>query len=66
MKIVLTAAQQSELLAWAAQRTRAEMEADMEPSGYTLEVEMGPVPCARARAGRDDLDLGAVSVEMTS
>lgn len=66
MQITLGEEQTRKLLDWAAQSTKAELEADCEPSGYTLEISV--YPGARAywaeAVGLGRIDLGDVSLHL--
>jgi hypothetical protein len=42
MQVTLSEEQSRKLLDWAAACTNAELEADCEPSGYTLEISVYP------------------------
>ena len=66
MQIKLDAQQTNRLLEWAGRLTTSEVDADCEPSGYTLVVEVGgPFGCSvEARKGGSTLDLGDVEVEL--
>ena len=66
MKIVFTTEQLNALFAWAAQLADAELGADCEPSGYTLEIEVQPPlpPSAKAVSGTAELDLGDVQIDI--
>lgn len=65
MQITLGTEQTARLLEWAGKGTAMEVEADCEPSGYTLEIAIGCFP-ARAEAvgigGR--IDLGEIEVRL--
>lgn len=61
----LTPEQTASLLSWAREWTAREVEADCEPSGYTLTIEVGgPDACtATARKGSSQIDLGEVDFD---
>jgi hypothetical protein len=64
MKITLNAEQQEKLLDWARVNTAAEIEADCEPSGYTLEINVSPYEVnVEAVCGSRRLDLGEAKLE---
>jgi len=66
MKITLTAEQQKMLLDWARVTTAAEVEADCEPSGYTLEINVSPYEVnVEAVCGSRRLDLGEAQLELS-
>jgi len=44
MTITLTKEQQDKLLNWAGRFVDAEVSADMEPTGYVLEISVSPYP----------------------
>lgn len=63
MQITLSAEQTARLLEWAGKATQVEVEADCEPSGYTLEIAMGGFPAwAEAVGIGGRIDLGDVDV----
>lgn len=65
MQITLSAEQTARLLAWAGKTTQAEVEADCEPTGYTLEVAVGGFPSwVEAVGGSGRIDLGDVDVAL--
>ena len=66
MKIVLTLEQERTLLAWAGENTRADVDADVEPSGYRLVVHVSPPFDTEAEAywGTRCLSLGSVEIEL--
>lgn len=67
MRIALTPDQTARLLEWAGRGTAAEANADIEPSGYVLQVSVLPYACwADAKRGEDLLELGSVAVDLVS
>ena len=65
MHIRLDAEQTAQLLAWAGRRTEAEFDADIEPSGYTLEIGVTSFAhFVEAVSGNDRLDLGFAEVKL--
>lgn len=65
MQITLDAEQTARLLEWAGKGTHMEVDADCEPSGYTLEIAIGSFPThaeAQGIAGR--IELGDVGVKL--
>jgi hypothetical protein len=66
VSIKLTVEQTDRLLAWAGAHTRAELDADCEPSGYFLEIAVAlSYGCsATARNSADRLDLGDVDFDL--
>ena len=67
MIIRLRDLQEEALLDWAGKRTHGEVEADCEPSGYELRVDVSAYGAfVRARAGQSELDLGGCDIEMSS
>lgn len=65
MQITLDAEQTARLLEWAGKATHAEVDADCEPSGYTLDIAIGSFPPyaeAQGIAGR--IELGEVGVKL--
>ena len=65
MEIILSDEQARLLRDWAARRTAAEVNANVEPSGYELVIRVcPPYACeAHARAGALELALGEVEVK---
>ena len=61
----LTPEQTTRLLSWAREWAEREVEADCEPSGYALTIDVGgPCACtATARKGSSQIDLGAVDFD---
>lgn len=66
MLIKLNPEQTLRLLLWAEKHATAEIEADCEPSGYSLTIEIsGPYGCgAAAHKGSSELDLGDIEVTL--
>ena len=64
MCVSLTPEQTARLLAWAHKSTCAEVEANCEPGGYIIQIEIGGyVNCGTAVRGNERLDLGDVTVD---
>lgn len=64
MQITLNPEQTARLLEWAGRTTHAEMEADCDASGYTLEISIMPGMRWAEAVGRGRIDLGAVDVQL--
>lgn len=66
MHIRLSRQQTQRLLKWAGRSTEDEVEADCEPSGYYLEINVGAgyPSTIEAISGSERLDLGDVDVSM--
>lgn len=65
MQITLSDEQTERLLLEARRFTTAEVDADCEPSGYTLEISMTAIDCwAEAIIGSRRIDLGKVNVQL--
>ena len=64
MLIRIPLEQERRLLDWAGTLARAELDADLEPSGYTLQISFAPGLgwSAEAVSGTATLDLGDVEV----
>lgn len=64
MLIKLSAKQEAALLAWITPITKAEVDAECEPSGYYLEIEIGGPfgASACASSGNAKHDIGEVEV----
>jgi hypothetical protein len=65
--IHLTEETTAEYLAYASDRTEAEVNAGCEPSGSTISIAIGPgsFGCiAYAESGRNHIDLGEVKIEL--
>ena len=67
MVITLTLEQQKKLLAWAGAITEAHVNAECEPPGYTLEIDVASPwsPDARAVCGNSVVELGDVSLQLS-
>lgn len=66
MHISLTPEQTAQLLTWARGNTRAEVDADCEPGGYLIQIEIGGVlNAAVAVRGGEQVDLGDVDVDFS-
>jgi len=64
MVVRLTPDQTEQLMAWAGEITEAHVNADCEPPGYRLVVEVwAGGPEATAHSGGDVLELGDVAIE---
>ena len=65
MLIRFTREQQDRLLEWAGAFTSSELEADVEPSGYRILIEVAPPEGVSAIACTGDslLELGEVVIE---
>ncbi len=67
MLIRLSEEQERLLLAWIAPFTAAEFEAEMEPSGYEVRIEICSFGAfATAMKGNYSLEIGDVQVELSS
>ncbi|MFO1517574.1 MAG: hypothetical protein U1F22_11690 [Lysobacterales bacterium] len=69
LQIVLSPQQTTFLLDWAAKIAQQHSEADCEPPGYTLEINVGARPyrsVAHAKCGSLALDLGEVFCELVN
>ncbi len=66
MIIRLNREQESRLLEWAGETTRAHTDADLEPPGYALEIDILPALGAYAEAtcGNSRIDLGEVDMQL--
>lgn len=65
MQITLDAEQTARLLEWAGKGTQMEVDADCEPSGYTLEIAIGCFPAwAEAVGIGGRIDLGEIKVKL--
>lgn len=68
MRIELSRAQTSQLMTWLAPLVEAEVQAGIEPSGYTLEVDIGNAvhgyPARAVRSPACRLELGEVTVSI--
>ena len=66
MLILFTREQQDRLLEWAGALTSGEIEADVEPSGYRILLEVAPPEGVFAIACKGDalLELGEVVIEL--
>ena len=64
MLIKLSEEQEHRLLEWSARFAEAELDADIEPAGYEITIEIAPpLPSlAIARKGAQALELGEVVV----
>ena len=67
MVITFTLEQQNKLLAWARAITKGHVDADCEPPGYTLHIDVGAPwsPEARAVCGTHEIELGDVSLQLS-
>lgn len=65
LRLRMTPEQTARLLSWARDWTAREVEADCEPSGYMLTIDVGgPGACtATARRGSSQIDLGEVDFD---
>ena len=68
MLIRLSEEQERLLMQWISPITEAEWEADIEPSGYEIRIEIAPpfAPSATAIKGECTLELGDVYLELSS
>jgi hypothetical protein len=66
MVITFTIEQQSKLLAWAGAITEGHVNADCEPPGYALRIDVASPwnPEARAVCGANTIELGEVSLQL--
>ena len=63
MKFILTSEQQESLLRWAGENVAAEAAADIEPSGYRLEIAVSAYGVsAKAVCGTRQLELGGIEL----
>lgn len=64
LRVSLTPEQTAQLLTWARRGTLAEVDAECEPGGYVIQIEIGGFAnCATAVRGHERLDLGDVDID---
>lgn len=66
MLIELSEEQQRKLFEWLGPLVEAEVDSEVAPSGYTLQIEVGPPlePFAIAVKGSSTLELGEVGLKV--